>query len=312
MKKRFRPRPPHVGSSLARHKAARDRQPASSCFAETRRSGRITYYLDGIESAPVTVVFVHGYGLDAQCWKFQNTHVRERAGVLAVDLRGHGLSEGFEVEECSIPAAADDLAEIIATEVPGKLVLVGHSLGGMVVMNLLRRHEVLKKRTVGVVLASTSAESFISQGAPQLLRLPAVQRARDRLAASPSQARRLKAEIASYVAPTLAATVFKRPTPDSVIEMHARMINETPLASFAGYLDDIEEHNEVAGARALQGIPGVVLVGGADRVTPSDEAENLAQLWGAGIQVIPGVGHMLPLETPGIVNKAIDQLIAGT
>lgn len=188
--------------------------------------------------------------------------------------------------------------------------IVGHSLGGMVAINFLRRYPEFRARTAGLVLVATAVDSFASQGVPQVLALPVAEKIRNAAEASPAETATLREAIAALVAPTLAVTVFQTPMPPSVIDFHAQLINETPLSTYVGFLDSLQEHEEAEGATLLNGIEGVVIVGEKDSVTPLSQAQRIVSLWpNAGLQVAPHAGHMIILEQPAIVNKAIDQMI---
>ncbi|AIT89607.1 alpha/beta fold hydrolase [Corynebacterium ulcerans] len=280
-------------------------------YSESRTTGRIRYYLDGPEDADVTVVFIHGFTLAASAWHLQVAHVAHEARCVLMDLRGHGSTGEYSVEDCTLDGAADDVARVLEAVKPnGPLVIVGHSLGGMVAINFLRRYPEFRTHTAGLVLVATAVDSFASQGVPQVLALPVAEKIRNAVEASPAETATLRESIAALVAPTLAVTVFQTPMPPSVIDFHAQLINETPLSTFVGFLDDLQEHEEVEGARLLSGIEGVVIVGEKDSVTPLSQAQRIVSLWpDAGLQVAPDTGHMIILEQPAIVNKAIDQMI---
>ncbi|WP_410131526.1 hypothetical protein, partial [Klebsiella pneumoniae] len=66
--------------------------------------------------------------------------------------------------------------------------------------------------------------------------------ARNAIESSPKEIRKFREAIASLMAPSLAVAVFARRTDYEIIEFHAAMINETPLETFVGYLDDLQDH----------------------------------------------------------------------
>ncbi|APQ56650.1 Alpha/beta hydrolase [Corynebacterium pseudotuberculosis] len=285
--------------------------PHDRFYSESRKAGRVRYYLDGPEDADVTVVFIHGFTLAASAWHLQVAHVAHEARCLLMDLRGHGNTGEYSVEDCTLEGAADDVARVLEAAKPkGPLVIVGHSLGGMVAINFLRRYPEFRARTAGLVLVATAVDSFASQGVPQVLALPVAEKIRNAAEASPAETATLREAIAALVAPTLAVTVFQTPMPPSVIDFHAQLINETPLSTYVGFLDSLQEHEEAEGVTLLSGIEGVVIVGEKDSVTPLSQAQRIVSLWpNAGLQVAPHAGHMIILEQPAIVNKAIDQMI---
>jgi len=77
-----------------------------------------------------TFVFIHGFGGRAEQWHYQIQHFSMDNRVIALDMRGHGLSDappnGYTMEQ----AIADLETALTLLKVKGKFVLVGHSFGG--------------------------------------------------------------------------------------------------------------------------------------------------------------------------------------
>ena len=114
----------------------------------------------------------------------------------------------------------------------------------------------------------------------------------------------------ALISPVLAIGFFMRETDDELIDFHAALINETPTRTLVGFFDDLRVHQELAAAPRLRPLPGFVLVGQKDLVTPIAQSERIWQEWPkAWLQVAHGAGHMLPLEAPGSVNAAVDRLL---
>lgn len=276
---------------------------------------RLRYYEIGPEDADMTVVFVHGFGLAAKSFFRQTDHLRYRyPGLRSVllDLRGHGQSQTVEPGRCSVSGVAEDVLAVLAERVPtGPLILVGHSLGGPVIFNLVRRcTPQLRERIAGLVVVGSSVDPFAEHGIPQLLDTALASQAHEVAEDVPGLAERLRRTVTRNLAPGLAVAVYRRPTDYALIEFHAEMFYETPLESYLGFFDDLRDHDELAAGEKLTGIPGYVLLGELDDVTPEDHFERLHRVWPeAWLQVGEAAGHMLPLEAPEIVNAAIDRLV---
>ncbi|UUZ61471.1 alpha/beta fold hydrolase [Nocardioides sp. B-3] len=138
---------------------------------------RLHVEVDGPEDADVTVVFCHGWYMDLSTWHFQREALNE-SGVRRVfyDQRGHGLSswEGLDRGERGVRQLAGDLASVIEAVAPtGRLVLVGHSMGGMTLMAFAQSHlSIIKERVDGVMLVATGAGPLDKQmtlGLPHFL-----------------------------------------------------------------------------------------------------------------------------------------------
>lgn len=276
--------------------------------------GKIRYYAVGPVAADTTVVFIHGFTLEAQGYYLQTEYLCEHhPGVqsLLMDLRGHGETGAFPPEECTVDGLADDALAVIERHAPtGNLIIVGHSLGGMAAFNLVRRAPQLRDRIAGLVIVAASIEPLSSQGIPQILALPAAQAVYDAVEAAPEEADQFREAVTSVIAPGLAVGVFRRPIDYDLIQFHAAMINNTPLETFVGFFDDLQKHTEVHAAAALEGIPGYVIDGELDAVTPDEQADRITELWpDAYRQTAPHTGHMIPLSFPEMINTAISRLI---
>ena len=275
------------------------------------------YEVEPGESAtePVTIVFIHGFTLAGESWYRQFNALRKshpEARLLTMDLRGHGQTGAVPASLCTVEgAAADALAVIAERAATGKLIVVGHSLGGLIALRMVRAaEESIRRRIAGVVLISTSIDKLAAQGVPQILASPVADAARNAIESSPKEIRKFREAIAALMAPSLAVAVFARRTDYEIIEFHAAMINETPLETFVGYLDDLQDHDEFAAEPYLEGLPGAVLVGTKDDVTPRKQADLIMEKWpDAELVEVDGAGHMLPLEAPDAVNRAIERVL---
>src|SRR5262245_56909734 len=81
------------------------------------------------------IVFVHGWTCDRSAFAPQAEHFARRHRVVSVDLRGHGESDKPH-GPYPILTHAEDLAYIIAHLGLGKVVAVGHSMGGLTILQL--------------------------------------------------------------------------------------------------------------------------------------------------------------------------------
>jgi pimeloyl-ACP methyl ester carboxylesterase len=111
----------------------------------------------GPADAPVTVLLAHGWTSDNRVWDAVFPRLAERVRVVRFDHRGHGSSG--HAPDPAIERLGDDLAELVAALAPaGRLVLVGHSMGGMAMMALAARHpDLVRSRVHAAFFVSTSS-----------------------------------------------------------------------------------------------------------------------------------------------------------
>ncbi|HHW76325.1 MAG TPA: alpha/beta hydrolase [Xanthomonadaceae bacterium] len=117
------------------------------------------------------LLFVHGSFTDARCWDeyFLPFFARRGYEAHALSLRGHGRSEGHEhLHTWRLSDYVADLAKAAAT-LPQPPVLVGHSMGGMVVQKYLETHP----EVAGVVLmASVPPQGLLPSNLHMAMRHP--------------------------------------------------------------------------------------------------------------------------------------------
>ncbi len=95
----------------------------------------IEYIIDG--SGDKAVVFVHGWSCDKSYWDLQVPFFAKNYTVVAVDLPGHGESS-YNREEWTMEAFGEDVAAIVEGLDLQKVVLIGHSMGGSVILTAAR------------------------------------------------------------------------------------------------------------------------------------------------------------------------------
>lgn len=103
----------------------------------TRNGIRLAY--DDRGTGEPSIVFVHGWCCDRSFFAPQAEHFTRHQRVVSVDLRGHGESDKPH-EPYPIQAYADDLAYLIDQLGLGKVVAVGHSMGGLTVAQVATSH----------------------------------------------------------------------------------------------------------------------------------------------------------------------------
>ncbi|UJW33215.1 alpha/beta fold hydrolase [Saccharothrix sp. AJ9571] len=256
--------------------------------------------LSGPDDAAVTVVLVHGWTQDLTCWEPVVQRLRDQR-LLRYDHRGHGRSTPARRGTATIEQLADDLAEVLGAVVPdGRLVLAGHSMGGMTIMALAERHpELVSRRVAGVAFVATSSGEMnrLTLGLPGLagrgvtraeprVRSLLERRRKDTLPGSPG-----------FLAPFTRWLAFGRGAPRAdVLDVAAQALRAHP-ASIAGFLEAITRHDRRLALAALRGTPAVVLAGQLDRLCPVPHARVIAdELPDAEFVYFPKAGHMLPYE----------------
>ncbi len=117
-------------------------------------------------TGPITCVFAHGVMLEARSWLHQLVAFPEMGfGAVAYDHRGHGASTRPD-HPYTIEAMADDMAAVIDS-IEGDVVVVGHSMGGIVAQALALNHpKLVESRVRGLALVATLSRTphFMHRG----------------------------------------------------------------------------------------------------------------------------------------------------
>jgi pimeloyl-ACP methyl ester carboxylesterase len=112
------------------------------------RDGVALYYEDVSQGEP-PILLVHGWTCDHTYFAPQAEHFAPNHRVVSVDLRGHGQSDKPE-QDYTMAAFADDLAWLCGELGLSKPVVIGHSMGGVIALELAARHPDLPSAIVAV------------------------------------------------------------------------------------------------------------------------------------------------------------------
>jgi pimeloyl-ACP methyl ester carboxylesterase len=267
---------------------------------------------------PLTLVFVHGYALNLDCWHFQRAGYRGLVRTVYYDQRSHGRSGRSSPGHANVDQLGRDLKQILDVVVPeGPVVLIGHSMGGMSVIALAEQHpELFGDRVVGAGLISTTAGGLD----PHRVVLPLLPRTvggqlATRLVSTLARGhrhvdglRRMGRSVATVVTDLFA---FGDDVPESYVDFVDGMLSATPFEVVAEFFPVFGELDKFDALGALQAVPTTVICGTADKLTSIGHSRKLHSKLPQSVLVeCEGAGHMVIMERHDRVNAALDQLIA--
>ncbi|MFN2555932.1 MAG: alpha/beta fold hydrolase [Nitriliruptorales bacterium] len=269
----------------------------------------------GGDEAATEIVLVHAFAQTARAWHEQVIGLRDRHRLVTYDQPGHGRSSAPTSAEFSLDLLADALATVVerATQPGrGRLVLVGHSLGGMTALGFARRHEALFGERVGaLLLLSTTARTESQNAALGLglrLLVPLQTAAGDFFAVRGQRLARVYRGPSDLSFALTRGIGLVRGADPRYVELTERLVLDTELATILKLLPVVLEMNEEETLAKIN-VPTVIVVGSDDRLTPVRDARHMARSNpDVRLVEIPGVGHMTPLETHGVVNRLIREL----
>ena len=214
------------------------------------------------------LLFVHGLGHGAWCWQhWMAAAVAAGHAAHAVSLRGHGRSSG-SLRTSLLGDYAEDVVRT-AARLPEPPVLVGHSMGGLVVLQAMTRYPARAGVLVAPVPAHPAAGSMLTIARQH-----------------PLDALRL---LAGRPLPLRPSYLFAGLDPVDARHYSDRMGPESGLAQYQLML-----HRPPAPPR--NDAPLLVLGTPEDNLVPIGDVRRTARRYGARLEEFPGMGHDLMLD----------------
>ncbi len=124
-------------------------------YVESADGSRIHYSVSG--KGDVALVFVHCWTCNDSFWNKQAGYFSDRYRVVTLDLAGHGKS-GSTRKRYTMEAFGQDVTAVVNKLGLDKVVLIGHSMGGPVILNAAQD---LGERVVGIVGVDTFYTPFV-------------------------------------------------------------------------------------------------------------------------------------------------------
>jgi pimeloyl-ACP methyl ester carboxylesterase len=243
---------------------------------------KIHYTVDG-QGEPA-LVFVHGWCCDGQVWKYQVPYFSKNYTVVTVDLGGHGQS-GHNRDDWTMEMFGRDVKAVVDKLKLNKVILVGHSMGGPVIVAAQR---LMPKKVVALVGADTFhniEEGYTGEQMAQII----VNMQRD-----------FKKEMDIFVRNMFPADA----DPNLVDWVAAKMVLADPNVAI-GSLRSLGSYSLI---EPLQNNNVPVYSISAD-FWPTDFEVNKKYVKSFEVKMMTGVGHFVMLEDPDKFNGCFSEII---
>ena len=246
---------------------------------------------DGVEIAysvygkgEPALIFVHGWGWDQSLWKEQVAKFSSKYKVVTLDLAGHGES-GKKRKSFTIKAFGNDVVSVINKLQLKKVILVGHSMGGIINLEVYRQ---LKDKIVGIIGADTyqlfqkgenpkSAEDYLSTFKENYL-----------------------GSVREYV-----RTLFLESADTAFVEKMVKKMQKLPSEIGTDIFRNVYQYNSLQAVTDLQ--PRIIAVNG--QKFKVKEAENIKILPNFSARIIRGTGHFPMIEKPQEFDEKLQEAI---
>jgi pimeloyl-ACP methyl ester carboxylesterase len=271
----------------------------------------------GPEDAALTVLLAHCWTLNQSDWHYQVRDLQREFGhrirIVTWDHRGHGESAPAPRVDCTIANLARDMSAVIDTyALQGRLVLAGHSIGGMTMMALAEQRPELFSRVVGAAFIATSSGDIgtVTLGLPEMGPLLRAQIPRALAFRSRTLSKKARRRAPIIERQVVRRFLFGKPMRLADAALTVDGIINSPSATLVGFYEDCLRHERTDYLKVYDGIPTHVLVGTRDVLTPPAHAGRTAEnIEGAVLTVAPEAGHMLPLERDELVSGILIRLV---
>lgn len=245
-----------------------------------------------------TIVMLHGIGGGSSAFAPQLENFSARGfRAVAWDMPGYGSSA--PIEPYTFKGLAQSAAHLIESLDPSggnaPVILIGHSMGGMVAQELIARRPGLVR---ALILSGTSAAFGRPDGAWQQ------QFIQERTA--PLDAGRSMADVAATLVPSMLGTIA---IPEGA-RLAQQVMGAVPAATYRAALGALVTFDRKAHLSAIR-VPTLLVAGEQDKNAPPSVMQSMAKrIAGAEYVELAGVGHIANLEAPELFDAAVLSFLA--
>jgi pimeloyl-ACP methyl ester carboxylesterase len=231
------------------------------------------------------LVFVHGWCCDRHYWDHQVGHFASHYAVVSLDLAGHGTS-GRERAQWTTPAFGQDVVAVVEQLGLEQAVLIGHSMGGAVIVEAAQP---LSAEVIGMVGVETWHDV---------------------------EHVRTAAEVDEFLAPfrtdfveamrALAPNLFAPSTDATLVEEIMTAMAKTLPQIGIGAWEELMVYNRMLREGLQQVQAPKTAINSTHPLTTNIEA---AQHCGIEVVLMSGVGHFVMMEDPQTLNHLLEEAI---
>jgi pimeloyl-ACP methyl ester carboxylesterase len=245
----------------------------------------VTIHYDDRGEGELALVFVHGWNCDRSYWKAQREFFTKSHRVVTLDLAGHGDSDQGRVD-WTMQALGADVAAVVTELDLHNVVLIGHSMGGKVVVEAATQ---LKRRVVAIVGVDTFHNG--GRATPQPRREEVLEQ--------------LAADYAGFV-DALVDRMFIEHSDPAIREFVRADMAAGHYASALGTRNASGNYDATPAIASLD-IPLILI---SSDFLPTDVAYLKINAKAFGYREMPEVGHFVMLEDPETFNGHLAAVLA--
>jgi len=247
------------------------------------------------------LLLLHGTGASTHSWRHLAPLLAPRAGVVAVDLPGHGFSDAARGDGATLPGMARGVAALLREIGVEPSVLIGHSAGAAIAVRLALDDAAGPASIISLNGALLPLHGLAGQLFLPLARLlashPLVPRLFARRADDESRVRRLVAGTGSRI-------------DEAGIALYRRLVGDPAHVAGALAMMANWDLRTLAAELPRLHVPLQLLAAEGDRTLPPAHARRVGELLPqAGLTLLPGLGHLAHEEDPQRVFEVLWPLV---
>jgi pimeloyl-ACP methyl ester carboxylesterase len=238
-------------------------------------------------SGQPTLVFVHGWSCDSRYWDAQLDDFAAQYTVVTLDLAGHGSSTTGARKDWSMAGYGTDVASVVEAIGAPRVVLIGHSMGGQVILEAARR---LPGKVIGLVGVDTYHD--IPGGMPE--------------AEIEEQLKPFRTDFASTTRAFVRDNFFTEKSDALIKQWIIDDMSQAPPEVAVPSLVSLVHMDQRAVVTELD-VP-IVAINSDKYPTPVDEIRAIEPRF----RMVPmtGVGHFVMMEDPATFNALLQQVVS--
>lgn len=235
------------------------------------------------DQAPL--IFLHGWSASSEFWIPQVDYFKDKRKLVLFDLRGHGQSDKPHVTY-SISQFSDDLFFALEKLGIGKIILVGHSMGGMTALRFTLDHPEFVEK---LILIDTSPKGVYSVTSKLFFMIT---------------------PLAFFIAfesflKWYVSHIFHKDFPKALLEEFQIAILKNPKHVLKASLSAIKNFDVSSDLSKI--LSPTLIIHGREQDIPLRLVESMTgQIPNAKLVIIEGATHVTPIETPNQVWEAIE------
>jgi pimeloyl-ACP methyl ester carboxylesterase len=239
------------------------------------------------------VVLIHGFGADSTIWQHQVNYLQQHYFILAPDLRGSGSSANL-TPATSIEQMADDVKEILDYEQISNCTLIGHSMGGYIILALAEKFSQYVN-SIGLI-HSTSYQDTEEKKQARVKSIEFIHQNSSK-------------EFINATLPNLFGDTYKQSNP-SELAVFIENGNQFTKEHLIAYYEAMMKRPDRTHILQQLKVPVLYFIGSDDKaVNPADALEQASLPEVCSVHFIQGIAHMGMLEAKEKLNKSLEEFL---